>query len=146
MTQIAEHQIPAETAGKFITAGKALFTLVSKNTGARYTYKVRQADPKPGQLPVWFVSLMTGPDNESCYSYIGILRDGKFKVTAKSKLPETSAPVAGFAWTFERLGNPLLDEKVEIWHAGKCGRCGKTLTVPTSVASGFGPECIGKVM
>lgn len=31
---------------------------------------------------------------------------------------------------------------VEIWHEGKCGRCGRQLTVPESIESGFGPECV----
>jgi len=29
-----------------------------------------------------------------------------------------------------------------VFHEGACGRCGRTLTVPESIASGFGPECI----
>ena len=29
----------------------------------------------------------------------------------------------------------------EIRHEGKCGRCGRALTVPESVDTGFGPEC-----
>jgi len=27
----------------------------------------------------------------------------------------------------------------------RCGRCGRVLTVPESVESGFGPECIGRL-
>jgi hypothetical protein len=28
-----------------------------------------------------------------------------------------------------------------VWHEGRCGRCGRKLTVPESIESGFGPEC-----
>jgi hypothetical protein len=31
---------------------------------------------------------------------------------------------------------------IEIWHEGRCGKCGRTLTVPDSIANGLGPECI----
>jgi hypothetical protein len=29
-----------------------------------------------------------------------------------------------------------------VWHEGSCARCGKKLTVPESIESGFGPECV----
>lgn len=35
--------------------------------------------------------------------------------------------------------------KVEVWHAGSCCRCGRKLTVPSSIESGIGPECAGKL-
>jgi hypothetical protein len=31
---------------------------------------------------------------------------------------------------------------LEIWHEGRCGRCGRKLTVPESIHNGYGPECI----
>ena len=31
--------------------------------------------------------------------------------------------------------------KVEIWHEGRCGRCARRLTVPSSIILGIGPEC-----
>ena len=27
---------------------------------------------------------------------------------------------------------------IEIWHEGKCGKCGRTLTVPDSIINGLG--------
>lgn len=35
--------------------------------------------------------------------------------------------------------------KVEVWHEGKCCKCGRKLTVPASIASGIGPECASKM-
>jgi hypothetical protein len=29
----------------------------------------------------------------------------------------------------------------EVWHEGKCGKCGRALTVPSSILTGIGPEC-----
>ena len=50
--------------------------------------------------------------------------------------------VRGFDWFWGRLqthGN--LPEFVQFWHAGRCARCAHPLTVPVSIATGYGPEC-----
>jgi hypothetical protein len=50
-----------------------------------------------------------------------------------------------FAWTWSHIvGEVLPNEQLEIWHEGRCARCNRRLTVPASIASGFGPECAGK--
>jgi hypothetical protein len=142
-----EFQLEAPAIRHFMLAGNATFTLVSTRTGARYTYRVRRAyDQKDDELPRWFVSLLTGPDNESSYTYIGMIfadQAGKtsFRLTRASQLPITSTPVEVFEWVFGQLSDGLDVGEVEVWHAGMCGRCGRTLTVPESIASGLGPEC-----
>jgi hypothetical protein len=30
---------------------------------------------------------------------------------------------------------------MELWHEGRCGKCGRALTVPESIESGLGPVC-----
>ena len=35
-------------------------------------------------------------------------------------------------------------ETVQVWHEGRCGKCGRKLTVPESLTSGLGPECAGR--
>jgi hypothetical protein len=135
-------QLQAAAALGFMLAGKATFTLRSLKTGARYTYRVTKHDTNP----IWFVKLMTGPDNEESYSYIGVIQNKNFRTTAKSKLPVSSAPCQAIWWVLKQLvDDTQAIGQVEIWHAGKCGRCGRTLTVPESIDSGFGPECIQMV-
>lgn len=34
--------------------------------------------------------------------------------------------------------------RLQVWHEGRCGRCGRKLTVPSSIETGLGPECAGK--
>ena len=131
----------AEKALGFILAGNATFTLRSLKTGSRYTYKVRQADDKP----LWFVNLLTGPDNNSDYTYLGLVSDNTFRLTKKSQMTDDSVPVVAFRWFLGKLVQQTIPEQVELWHAGRCGRCGRTLTVPESVESGFGPECVTKI-
>jgi hypothetical protein len=144
--QPKEHKLEQGTELSFILAGKALFTLRSPS-GTRFTYKVKKADEEQGKTPVWFVSLLTGQDNETSYSYIGILTPTKeFRTTAKSKLTADSKPVVAFTWVLGRLVAAADLKGVEIWHSGKCGKCGKTLTVPQSIEQGFGPECVTAVL
>lgn len=122
----------------FMLAGKATFTLVSTKTGVRYTYRVRKAKDRE----LWFVSYLRGANNETDYSYLGIIIAGNFKLTAKSVLPATSQPVVAISWFVARLLTGKGTEGIEFYHAGHCGRCGRLLTVPESIESGFGPECI----
>ncbi len=124
----------------FLRAGKAIITLESEVTGKHFTYKIRKAD---GERPCWFVSLLTGPENESSYTYIGIITsDGEnFRLTAKSRLPETTPSVAGFAYMWRWMRSGQMPPKMVIRHNGHCGRCGRPLPAPTSIAWGIGPEC-----
>lgn len=124
----------------FIQAGNAVVTLVSLKTGARYTYKIRES--KDGR--VHFVSVMYGSDNETEYTYIGILRDGEFQWTKKSKISKDDVRWKAFDWAYANLVANRLPDVIEIWHEGRCGRCGRRLTVPESIERGIGPECSGK--
>lgn len=131
----------------FILAGNATFTLVSKKTGTRFTYRVRAGEIREGAtLPdVWFVSLLVGSDNEGDYAFLGSIfaRDGVYRPGKKSKVSPDAPGAKAFAWFWSRLAlrEP---ETVEFWHAGRCGRCARRLTVPESIAIGLGPECAQK--
>lgn len=144
MTDTAKFDTAA-AARAFILGGNATVTLVSLKTGARYTYKVQASED--GQ--VHFVKLLNGPDNQADFKYLGrIASDGRFwpgRRFPKSGDITASAPSSqAFGYVWERLVADRMPG-VEIWHEGRCGRCGRKLTVPSSIASGFGPECIGKV-
>lgn len=131
---------------RFVLAGKSRFTLVSVASGQRFTYRIKASSD--GQ--VHFVSLLNGPDNETQYAYFGYIRRGVFfHGGAKAKVSADAPSAKGFAWFYKLLsqtaGNANLDPRIEFWHEGRCGRCGRALTVPESVASGFGPECAGRI-
>jgi Family of unknown function (DUF6011) len=142
------HQIenPAEIS-RFVHAGDARFTLVSKQTGTRITYRVRfPRDKETGKVdrdaPL-FVSFLSGPDNENSYSYLGYIRRDLYRHGGpKAKAGPDSTPAKAFDWFYRHLTQGRLHPLLEFWHEGRCARCGRTLTVPSSIASGFGPECI----
>lgn len=131
----------------FILAGKAIFT-VSNDKGDRYTFRVDYKEGNAQWAPVWFIKLLTGPDNENDYTYLGKVdaEMGKVVLTAKSKFAADSLPVkvANFGLRIA-YGQQAMPAGYAMHHEGKCGRCARLLTVPESVDSGFGPECIKKV-
>ena len=123
---------------EFFFGGKAIFT-VSNGKGERYTYKISKSDS--GE--VYFTSLLTGSDNESSYTYMGLAdRNSFLRLTGKSKYSEDSLPVKVFKWALKQIKEgKSLKEGYSIQHAGKCCRCGRTLTTPDSIGKGIGPEC-----
>jgi hypothetical protein len=131
----------------YMLGGNATFTLRSLKTGARYTYRMRRAD---GDLPnrPWFVSLMNGPDNEHNFAFIGTLWSNTeghtFRTSPKAKVGWDAPSAKAIRWFIQQTltGKANVMDSVECWHEGRCGRCGRKLTVPESVANGFGPECV----
>jgi hypothetical protein len=138
----------------FIFAGKATFTVVSKKTGTRFTYKVTRKEgtdwtDRKGNVhrgkPIHFAAVMIGPDNESSFSYLGFFKEGQgYAYGTKSKIGPDAPSAKAFDWFICGLlsdkGLATL-EQVEFWHEGSCARCGRKLTVPESIESGWGPEC-----
>jgi hypothetical protein len=142
--EIMSHCI-STNIGQFVIAGKALFTVVNETTGNRFTFKVVKAETTYGQSGnIWFVKVLDGPDNYSNYRYIGMIAlDGSFVHTRKSTVSETAPSFKAFSWFWRNVDR--LPENVKVYHEGKCGRCGRRLTVPESIESGYGPECINHV-
>jgi hypothetical protein len=129
---------------QFILAGNATFTMTSRKSGTRFTYKVRKS--KDGNC--FFVSLLNGNDNENSYRFFGTLFPSEQEMVFRHGRPERTpitpdAPSAqGFAWFARNLNQPSnLAANVEVHHEGKCCCCGRKLTVPKSVELGVGPEC-----
>lgn len=61
----------------YLLAGNATITVTSERTGQRYTYKVRQAEGREGEASApYFVSLLTGPDNDADYRWMGMIFPG----------------------------------------------------------------------
>jgi Family of unknown function (DUF6011) len=125
----------------FILAGAAIFTIRNSNTGGRFTYKVRAKEIREGKT-LWFVSVLTGADNDSDYSFLGtIFDDGIYRHGKKSRISREATSSKAFNWLMGRLDNHTDLGPVEFWHEGRCGRCGRTLTTPESIEIGLGPVC-----
>lgn len=124
---------------RFVLAGNAYFTLRSVKTGTRYTFRVS----KKRDGDVHFVSAMYGSDNTTDYAYLGVIKNGHFSLTSKSRFTNDSPQAKAFVWSWAQLVGDVrtLPDVLEFWHEGRCGRCARLLTVPESIANGIGPEC-----
>jgi len=120
---------------KFIFAGKSIVTFLNTKTGNRFTFKTKAAKDSN----MFFVSVLNGPEN---WAYIGTCIEGKFRHGRKSNISADAQSVKVFDFVLAKLVLGTLPEFVEVWHEGHCGKCGKRLTVPSSIENGLGPECI----
>lgn len=128
---------------KFFSAGRAVFT-VANNKGEHYTYRIGHSK---ADQPL-FVGLLTGRNNETDYTYMGIYNPEtqEVRLTAKSKYTNDTQPVKVIRWALRQVTEgKSLPDGYSIKHEGRCCRCGRTLTDPTSIELGIGPECREKV-
>lgn len=129
------------TEKQFVLAGKSTFTVHNPSTGNRFTFKVTKGKQETAPH---FVKVMTGPDNESSFTYLGTIFNGTNYAHGRKSTILPDAPSAkAFAFVWGRIDN--LPTALEFLHAGKCCRCGRKLTVPSSILSGVGPECCFKM-
>ena len=141
-------KLHSQDVKKFLTAGKATFTLRNQNTGSRMTLKITQKKDSP-----LFVSVMMGSDNERSYKYIGYITTGRnptFRPKEGWLGEKATLGQSAMEWLWDVVcgRNPHGDlsafPHAEVWHAGKCARCGRKLTTPESIERGFGPVCWSK--
>lgn len=123
---------------------KAKFTIASDRNHFSYEIKAISTNENGGKL--LFLSVLTGPNNESDYSFVGTLmrhNDGQVRIkpSRKSKVRLDALSVRAFMWTFDRMqrGDDL--KGVRVMHAGRCCVCGTLLTTPESIEMGIGPVC-----
>lgn len=160
----------------FVLAGNARVTVVSRASGARFTFRInkpreareartqaREAqdagdgakalahEARYRQAP-WFVSVLTGDDNDRDYTWLAMVfpdDDGwpaRYVHARKARIGQNAPSARVSRWLWDRLlgGQAGVDDllrQAEVWHEGRCGRCGRTLTVPESLRRGLGPVC-----
>lgn len=155
-----------EKIKRFALAGNAILTLQNESNGKRATYRIRKAPGRlqhtcdteiaPDGVPLacaackeetpFFVSVLTGSDNDSDYTYLGTIwndaRGTRYFHGKKSSIGADSPSGRGATWLFRRLSEGgAIPEPFKVYHEGRCGACGRRLTVPESIESGLGPEC-----
>ncbi len=130
---------------QFVTAGRAIFTATNTKRNTRLTFKVERPETFRGEF---FALVMKGSDNENDYSYVGMVKEGSLflRETKGSKYRAGSPEFDGLKVVLEIVaGRREAPAALDIQHAGKCGRCGRLLTVTESIESGIGPECAEKL-
>lgn len=132
----------AADAREFAFGGNARFTLVSKKTGDRKTFRVAKAKDKDD---MFFASLLTGPDNTADFTYLGFIKGNRAELIPGRKGQPAHPAFRALHWTLVNLAADIMPEQLEFWHEGRCARCARPLTDPASIEAGFGPECITKL-
>lgn len=130
---------------QFITAGRAIFT-ASNPQGDRFTFRVRRFKWKRSQLFGFLLGeWMNGPNNETDFVPMLAIDPGFMIPVGAPNAPlwaVTSRPSKVLQWVLMLIrNNKQPPAGYEIRHAGRCGRCGRLLTVPESIETGLGPEC-----
>ncbi len=140
-------RLDAPLARAFMLAGNATFTVVSKKSGKRFTMRMRRPkddDTARSKRALW-VSVLSGSDNENDYAFLGTIWEESDSFSyhhgRRSRVGDDAPSVKAARWIADALNHPELMRHADIWHEGSCGRCGRRLTVPESIASGIGPEC-----
>lgn len=104
----------------FLFAGNATFTLKSAKTGNHISFNVSKGKKDP---ETFFVHDPSG-------KAVGTIKNKKWNTWNKGKSE-------AFGWWWYHMDS----EQVELYHVGKCGRCNRPLTDPTSIERGIGPDC-----
>ena len=131
-----------------LTAGKATFTLEGK--GRRFTYRIECVE-NPDRGSIYFAKLLKGPSNEHDYVYIGVYDpvNGWIHLTKKSQFGDNTECVRALRWYVSLVWSgretEIEQHGFRVHWSNECQRCGKTLTVPSSIDARLGPECIKKV-
>lgn len=139
-------------------SGPCIFTLCipsqfsqAKGCGDHYTYRLVRKEAVGSYPEAYFISLLTGPDNESDYTYLGMLdhASGAVRITKASKYARDSWPVCLLERALSRvwIGDTAAIRAAgfDLRHEGRCGRCGRTLTTPESLERGIGPDCFAAI-
>ena len=135
-------EIAAGLRQKFALAGNATLTLEGLRT--RFTYSVRKNNDDNRKTLFW-VYVLNGSDNEKDYRFMGGVyaetRGGYgFYVSSRSPISKSALSARAFNWFIKHPEDP----RMHVFHAGTCGRCGRTLTTPESIRTGLGPVCAGR--
>ena len=85
---------------QYVTAGNATFTVLSKRTNNRFTFRVRAPrEGLPGRPVPLFVQVLTGCDNESDYTFLGSLFDRReYRHGARSQISPNAKSAQAFEW------------------------------------------------
>jgi hypothetical protein len=138
-------EISLENALVFMLAGCSEFTMVSGNTGKKLYYRLDKkiSSSNSDEFVYW---LNVGEQNGT-FTYAGVLffdnNDKRFKFGrgARGKLNPSDIRVRSILFVLNNLNNNKTNMPLKIYHVGKCGRCGKRLTDPSSILTGLGATC-----
>ena len=138
------HVVSSKVLSEVITREKnnpgGIFTVKSKSTGKEYSYKIKRTEWN-GK---WFTHIKVEKNGGSRFVYLGWFgNDGKLHRAGSVVNTPAAVAIAAVLNMVAKKKFDWLDEKMELYHAGSCLVCGKTLTDSESINRGIGPVCAG---
>lgn len=122
----------------FVFAGNAVFTIRSATSGNHWTFKIQRDKKDPNMN---WVRLLVAADQ---YEYLGYIKNNQYRFTNKSCRAAEHQSHQVIRYILDCLRANKLHPKLDFFHEGKCGRCGRPLTDPISIERGLGPTCASK--
>ncbi len=155
--EVEKHLISRDKQKEFMLAGNSRFTIYNSKSGNKFSFRVKKSK-KDKFKGIFFVEVDTNLENRKRileekifednkikhsfqYNYVGYIKNERYIHSGKSKLSEDSEYNKVFDWLFRNVCANMIPDEMEFFHNNHCARCGKTLRVPESIVSGFGPEC-----
>ncbi len=143
MENIVKGLIKNKDVRTFILAGKSTFTLENEDKGIHITFKVtsplsdrKYEESDDNMKKVYWVYAAVSYEK---FIYIGYLNKSGF---VKNSVYEDSKFCKSFDWLLKHYVETLtFDERVKIYHEGRCAHCGRPMRDPESIKTGFGPKC-----
>lgn len=123
---------------RFLYAGKSSFTVLNPARKTKYKFRVVHPDDKE---PEWGFFVYAWMDRENGYKYLGRVNGrNEFFTTAGCKFDQNG--VEKMAFEYVHANRMSVPDRIEVWHHGRCGVCGRALEHPDSIAIGIGPICM----
>lgn len=136
-----------ETTERFVKVFNGTYTITSP-TGEHRTFLIRTQAADAGFAPnKRIVALLTGPNNERDFQGFGFIDDNGISVWRK-RLGTATAPslweqYGKLLWSLATEGEQsrYYAKGARLLVEGRCCRCNRKLTHPTSILTGIGKKC-----
>lgn len=128
----------AEDIRNYILGGNGVVTLKSP-TGVHHTYAFRRPR-NTEEFPDDILFVYAVHEGKTLF-YVGMIEDGKFRLTRASRFLHDTPIVKGARYIMRMSQDSTFGPPMELYHEGMCSRCGRPLTNPKSILTGFGPKC-----
>ena len=122
--------------------GRGVVTLHNPVTNVHHTYYIKKPQNED-EFPqdVYFVYAVHVAEGINKCFYIGMIEQGKFRLTRASRYATHTAIVKGANYLMRMMHDIKAFRKMNVYHEGMCSVCGRPLTSPKSLHRGIGPKC-----
>lgn len=121
-----------------VYGGQNALTLISPSKVSRVYLFKPPIHPEDFDSSVRFAYVK---DNHAAWNYVGMLKHGQFYATGMSQFSTSSPEFRGADFIVNVAEGHRKLLPMELYHEGKCARCGRTLLTPKSIKDGVGPRC-----